>query len=475
MGTVLGESVTAAVPNEECYRQELSREISTGHNVLISLSALTPASSVFVIVPGVLATAGTGSVLAMLLAAGICLLMGFCWAELGAAYPTAGGDYPLVYHALRGPLRSLAAPISFMLFVLQLLNGMTATALLALGIAQYVPIQHSFNPTILAAALTLVAALVASLNIRTNAAVTGTFLIIELSALSSLIVLGIVHFHARFGEIIHGWVVGTGQGILMPVPLTAVVAAASIGIFAYNGFNNPIYFSEETRGGSRSIASAVLWSLAIGVTAELLPTIFVIFGAPNLAKITTSDVPMSEFVLSTSGTALNAVSAGIALAIFNALIAVILSLSRMIYASGRDRAYPGKLNDWITVVHPRVQSPWVATLVVGFVASTLCVTVSTTTLINLTATGLIFAYSLIAISALVGRACGATVHSPYRMPFWPVVPILALLALFYIGIQQRADLLLITLVELGIGLVWWAIVVQPQGNKAWRLKQPRLE
>ena len=131
--------------SENRYRQELSREISPLHNVLISLSGVSPATSVFVIVPAVIATAGTGSVLAMVCGAIICVFMAFCWAELGAAYPITGGDYPLVYHAFRGKSGVLAEPLSFVLFALELVTGLLAPAVIARARQLGVPLPADLN------------------------------------------------------------------------------------------------------------------------------------------------------------------------------------------------------------------------------------------------------------------------------------------------------------------------------------------
>ena len=82
-----------SAPAGERYEQELSRSLGVWGNIAITLSAVTPASSVFIIVPFIIITAGTGAILSMLAAAVIGVLMAFCWAELSAAYPIAGGDY----------------------------------------------------------------------------------------------------------------------------------------------------------------------------------------------------------------------------------------------------------------------------------------------------------------------------------------------------------------------------------------------
>jgi hypothetical protein len=70
---------------------------------------------------------------------------------------------------------------------------------------------------------------------------------------------------------------------------------------------------------------------------------------------------------------------------------------------------------------------------------------------------------------------GATDHSPYKMPFWPVAPVAALLALLYITTQQTQTALIVTGATMLIGIVYWAIVILPQKGRAWTLKQPALD
>src|SRR5437899_12526381 len=68
--------------------------------LMLVLSAATPASSVFIIMPGVIALAGSGAFLSCAAAAVIGLFMAFVYAELSSAYPTAGGEYTMVGRTL---------------------------------------------------------------------------------------------------------------------------------------------------------------------------------------------------------------------------------------------------------------------------------------------------------------------------------------------------------------------------------------
>lgn len=58
----------------------------------------------------------------------------------------------------------------------------------------------------------------------------------------------------------------------------------------------------------------------------------------------------------------------------------------------------------------------------------------------------------------------------YKMPLWPLPPLLALGALGYVFTQQSGLLLEVTLITMAIGLVYWAVVILPQKGRAWTLR-----
>ena len=64
--------------------------------VMITASGVTPASSIFVIAPLAIANAGSGAFLSFLIAACVAAAIALCYAELGAAHPSAGGEYSII-------------------------------------------------------------------------------------------------------------------------------------------------------------------------------------------------------------------------------------------------------------------------------------------------------------------------------------------------------------------------------------------
>jgi amino acid transporter len=461
-------TVTEHTTHGKRYSQELSRSISVLGNIFITLSGVTPAASVFIIAPVALVAAGSGSFWSFVFAAIVGVFMAFCWAELSSAYPIAGGDYALVWHSFKGKAKPLAGPVSFITFALYLDFIAFIPATIALGAGTYFAVVANVDPRYVGAVIMILAAGIATLKVRFNAVLTGVFLGIELAALAILTVLGLSHAH-HWGSLIHP-VVGTSHGLLAPVAFSGILSLTAVAVFSYNGYANAVNFSEETAGPSRNIARAILWSLVITVAAELIPFTATIIGAPSLATFTTSAVPMQYFIDATANSTLyDVISIGICLAILNAVIAIILSYARIMYSSARDRAFPGPVSAWVARLHPRLRSPWIATAFIGILGAALCLGVSLSTLVNLTGASLVADYALIAIAAIAARLTGATSHGSYRMPLWPAAPVLALASLGYVFTQQTALLLQVTLITMGIGLVYWLLVIRPQKGKAWNL------
>lgn len=458
------------------YQQELHRSIGVLGNIFITLSGVTPASSVFIIVPIAIIGVGSGSFIAFLIAGIIGVFMAFCWAELGSAFPIAGGDYALVWHSFKGKASWLAGPVSFITFLLYLSFIAFIPAVIALGTGTYLSVVWDVNPKVIGAVCVVIATIIAIFNIKLNSYITGIFLAIELAAMVILTVLGFAHAH-NWSALLHPVMGGSGGDTTQSVSFSAVLAMTAVAVFAYNGYANAVNFAEETKGPRRNIARAILISLLITVAAELIPTTAMIVGAPSLAEFTTATVPNQYFIESTSNDTINTiVSLGIVIAILNAVIAIILSYARIIYSSARDRAWPEPINTYFASVSKRFGSPVIPTVVIGVVSAILCLTVSETTLTNLTGASLVVDYALIAIAAIVARAMGVTKNAPYKMPLWPLWPVLALAALAYVFTQQTAMLLTVTLITMAIGLVYWFFYVHLyKKGTVWNLKEATID
>ena len=311
----------------------LKRSMRVVGALLLTLSAITPASSVFVIVPAVFQQAGTGAFLSMATTAFLSLAVAYVYAELSSAYPIAGGEYSMIG-------RTLGPTAAFAVLGLTAIGNMLAPAVLALGAATYIgALIPDLDPVAVGIAIIAVTTLFGILHIRTNAWVTGVFLLLELLALAVLAVLGFSHIHRPVSDLVIHPLSLAGTS-LHATPLMAIGMSFAVSAFAYNGYGAAVYFAEEMHEAPRLVARTILWALVITVATELIPVTAVLMGAPDLKPLLASDSPFSYFVLALGGRTLNvAVSLGIAFAIINAVLATVLQNGR--FSSARDATAPG--------------------------------------------------------------------------------------------------------------------------------------
>jgi amino acid transporter len=415
--------------------------------LLITLSSVTPASSIFVIVPQAVKAGGTGVLLSFAGAGLVSLLIAYVYAELCSAFPLTGGEYAIVGRTL-GPLAGFI--ILGVNMVVLLLN----ITVIALGLASYINALVPGTGVVMDALLCVgFTTLCAVLNVRTNALITGAFLFLELVALIVVAVLGFWHPARGFAETLLHPVFLNGAGHLAPASLNEIGLATSVAIFAFYGYGNAVYLGEETHDAPRHVARAVLWALAVAAVSEVLPLAATLVGAPDLAALFGSDNMFVDFVRVRGGGALaNATNVCVALAIINADIAVVVLVSRMLFSSGRDHVWAPPVNRMLTIVSPRFGSPWAATLVTGVLAGALCF-VDLGLLTVISGTTIVVVYGALCLAVIAGRRSGGTSHAFYRMPLYPWPPVLALLALAYVIYTQYLDPVV------GRPSLWWALGV----------------
>ena len=437
--------------------------------LLLTLSAITPASSVFVIVPGVIAQAGTGVFLCMVAAALLSVPIAYVYAELSSAFPIAGGEYCMVG-------RAVGHGFGFAVLGLTVAGNMLAPAVLALGASDYIAVViPGLDQTAVAIAIIAVTTLLGILHIRTNAWVTGIFLLLELLALAVLTGLGFWNAQNSLWDIVANPVT-VNDGALQATPLAMIGLATTVAIFAYNGYGAAVYFAEEMHEAPRGVARTILWALVITVITELLPVTAVLIGAPDLKALLASQNPFSDFVAATGGRFLSiAISLSVALAILNAVLATVLQNARFFYSTGRDVAWHTRINDAFMVTHDRFNSPWIATLAAGVFSMAACF-LGLQLLLVVTGTSIAIVYAVMCIAAIVGRRSGASHHAAYRMPLYPLWPVLGLLALTYIFYTSALDpsvgqqSLITNAAVIVVSLIYYAVVHHRKGG--WTLRGP---
>jgi amino acid transporter len=251
------------------------------------------------------------------------------------------------------------------------------------------------------------------------------------------------------------------------------MAGVALAITVYNGYDGPMIFSEEMVNPGRTVPPAILWSLAIAVVAAVLPLIAVLLGTPSLRALTTVANPMSYVLHVLGGQAIDdLVTLSIVLAIFDSSIVGMLVLGRIFYSSGRDKAWPGPISAWMAYCHPRLKTPMVATTFIGIVGAIITAFTTIAQVIRFAAFLLVVLYGLVALAALVSRFKQRDLHRPYRMPLWPLPPLLALLGCLLVTVQQSLTDIAIVGAILLLGGLYYALYLRPRAATHWVMLKP---
>jgi len=441
--------------------QQLKRSIGIVGGTLLTLSCVTPASTLFVVVPDLFGTLGTATALTIAIGSVLCIAVAFCYSELGTLIPSAGGEYAMV-STLAGRLAG------WLVFVLSLLVVMIVPPVIAMGTADYLaPIAH-LNPSMTGAGVMLLATLAGLLDLRANAWITGIFLVLEVIAAGVVALLGFTHSQRGIGSLTSMQVAGTG-GHTDTVTAMLVVSGLAIALFVTQGFSTAVYLSEELENPRRNVARTVLATLAISTVIILVPVVAITMGANDLSTLTGGDI--STMVTAWSNSAVGTfVSLCVALAIINAGIVMVIQNSRVLFASARDKAWPHPVNTLFSKLG-RFGSPWVATLAVGIPGAILCF-VNLDTLYGVTGVSVTGMYLLVAVAALLSRRGPHRHTHAWRMPLWPAIPILLIAVLAYILTQQETTYLLWTGGIVTLATLYWAFYLRPRRETRWLISLP---
>ncbi|HMQ04627.1 MAG TPA: amino acid permease [Pyrinomonadaceae bacterium] len=377
----------------------------------------------------------------------VSLIGALCYAELSSTFPSAGGDYHFLKRAFGGRFSFLFAWSRMTVIqtgsvaILAFIFGDYATQLYSLG---------DFSPMIYAA---LVIVVLTVLNIIGIYIGSGTQKILTALEVAGLLLI-------------------IGAGLLM-TPSDAVVASTapaapavtSFGLamvfvlLTFGGWNEAAYISAEMRQGKRQIAFSLIFGICI-ITALYLLVNLAYLNVLGLSGVAASSAVAGDTVRATLGDgAAWVIGLFVAIAALTSANATMFTGARTNYALGRDFPVLGTLGRW----NDRADSPVNAFIVQGFIAIAL-VGLSMWTregiraIVDYTAPVFWFFFLMVGISLFVLRRKEPNVERPFRVPFYPVTPILFCLTTVYLLYSSIAYTGLGSLVGLGV-LAFGAVIL----------------
>jgi basic amino acid/polyamine antiporter, APA family len=143
---------------------------------------------------------------------------------------------------------------------------------------------------------------------------------------------------------------------------------------------------------------------------------------------------------------------------------LILGQSRVAFAMSRDNLLPL----WFSRVHHRFRTPYRITIITGVVAGLLAFWLPLVTLGELVNIGTLAAFVLVSIGVIILRRVHPDLPRAFKVPGYPVVPILAALACLFVMGFLTIGTWLRFFVWMAIGLVWYFAYSRTHSREARR-------
>jgi basic amino acid/polyamine antiporter, APA family len=400
--------------------------------------------------------AGPAVVVSFLIAGLAAGLSALCYAEMASAIPVSGSTYSYAYHAL-GELVAMGIAACVLLEY-----GVAASAVAVgwsgyfnelldktIGVEipdslSYSPIPYDDNTTGLlnlpAIVLVCLCALLLIRGASESAKVNTVMVLIKLSVLVLFIIIGLTAFQAdRFDDF---WAQGSA----------GISAAAGTIFFSFIGLDAVSTAGEEVRNPQKALPRAIIGALFIVVTVYVLVAIAGV-GAQPLADFSSSEqesAGLSVILENITGSSVpgTILAAGAVVSIFSVTLVTLYGQTRILFAMGRDRMLPDKFAE----VNPRSLTPVFNTIVVGVVVACIAGFVPSDYLWDTVSIGTLIAFSTVAIGVIVLRRTQPDLERPFKVPGYPVTPILTVAACIYV----LSGLAAITWVIFG---TWFVIVM----------------
>ncbi len=448
----------------------LARTLGYFDATMIGVGAMIGAG-IFVLTGIAAGEAGPAAILAFALNGVVTLFTALSYAELASTIPEAGGGYAFVKRAMPDVMGFIAGWMLWFAYTV-------ACSLYAVGfggyflelIASYVPALHALLVGMLGhrGAVSLITISIATFFISLNVAgadvtgkaeniitmtkivILGLFAAFGLRVIASNPQQALVSFHPMFPN---GW-----GGVIIAMGLTFI---------AFEGYDLIATVSEEIEDPTRNIPRATFTALGTAVLIYLL-IVFVSIGAvdPHSFSIygksidqlpadlgITRPFDTNDPVINTAWEVLGAYketgivraaenfmpSVGVLIIVLgglfstmSALNATVLASSRVAFSMGRER----KLPPLLALIHPVRRTPHIAVLVTGVILILIAVALPIEAVGSAASLLFLLSFTLVNASLILIRRREPELQRGYRVPLFPLPPILGILTCLGLAVYQ---------------------------------------
>jgi len=463
-------------------KKSLHRSLGAFQLTMLGIGGII-GTGIFVLTAEAAQKAGPGMMISFVIAGFVCAVAALCYSELSSMVPVSGSAYTYTY-AVMGEL------LAWMVGWALVLEYAVAASAVSVGWSGYfvgllrdyvgitIPSELANGPyaggmvNIPALVIALLVTGLLMIGTKESARFNAILVVIKVIALTLFVIatIGIIKSDHFTPFTPNGWgIIGVGG------------AAASI-FFAYVGFDAVSTAAEETRNPQRNVPIGLIGSLVICTIFYLLVAAGVIgtanaqpvrgplgevlapgsielanqcaaITAKGLAQPVACSKEALAYVLKSIGWqklgGIIGLAAGLALP--SVVLMMLYGQTRIFFVMARDGLLPEKL----ATIHPKWKTPHIVTAITGVFVAVAAAFLPVGKLADVSNSGTLFAFLMVAIAVLVMRRTAPERHRPFRTPAVMIVAPLAIAGCLTLYLLLPFDAKMVLPIWGGIGLIFY--------------------
>jgi APA family basic amino acid/polyamine antiporter len=206
-----------------------------------------------------------------------------------------------------------------------------------------------------------------------------------------------------------------------------IFRASSIVFFAYIGFEAVSTAGQESKNPKRDMPFGIIGSLLICTVLYILVSIVMTL-IVNYKMLNVPDpVAVAVDALGPAwGWFAKTVKIGAIVGLTSVILVLMYGQTRIFYTMARD----GLLPKVFSKVHPKFQTPWINTILVGLLTAVSAAFFDINTLGDMTSVGTLAAFGMVCMAVIWLRKTHPDIPRGFNVPLYPVLPALGIVACF---------------------------------------------
>ena len=416
----------------------LSRDLNLFTVTMIGVGGMIGAG-IFVLTGVAAGVAGPALILAFILNGIVTTLTAMSYAELGSAIPGAGGGYLWVKTALGGALGFLSGWMSWFAQAIAgslyaLAFGRFAAEMISMAGLPTFGLDVAELSTVLMIFIILAFVLINYLGASETATIGNILTVTKVVILGLLVLFGAAAM-ARSDQ----WVDRFSTEFL-PEGVLGIFLAMGLTFIAFEGYEIIAQSGEEVVNPKQNVPKAIFYSIAIVVVIYILVGIVAIGATTppegqaayqylgDQGELAIIEVAKQTFPWGIGGVVL--LISGLA-STTSALNATTYSSSRVSFAMGRDNNLPAIF----ARIHPIRHTPYWAVILSGGLMLLMALALPLKDVAATASIMFLLLFVLVNLAALLLRRQRPDLDRGYKVPFFPIIPLVAIISNGFLAIQ----------------------------------------